>query len=293
MVHGRGRLCAARPLDWRRQRIRTGRFSASTIGTSPILNNRLGKYVAKPNELTGAKSGPIKQDRGEGGGLPASVLAAGVPTPGTTGPTGPAGSNATVNGVAAGGALSGTYPSPGIADGAVNGAKIAAGSIGDEKLSDIDLFGDSFVRATLAAGGDFAAAQAAAPKVPLWSKGQLSAYGKCFSSTDGPESYARVYMETSAAGAILSTTSAAFGAADLDGEPFLDPGTDESDRALGTASAGAGSFRQKQLSQASFVAMSPDGTVVDGLASAAVKRSGPNGIYGPGQSCLFSGFGIG
>ena len=188
----------------------------------------------------------------------------------------------------------GAVTAPKLADGAVNGAKIAAGSIGDEKLADIDLFGDSFVRATPTAGGEFDAAQAAAPKVPLWSKGQLSAYGKCFSSTDGPETYARVYVETSVAGAILGTTSALAGVPDLDGDSdFLDPGTPESDRRLESVSVGDGSTREKQLSRVSFVAMSPDGTAVDGLASVAVKSGGPNGVYGPGGACLFSGFGIG
>ncbi len=182
-----------------------------------------------------------------------------------------------------------------IAGGAVNGAKVADGSIGDEKLSEIDLFGDSFVRATpTVTNSDLPAAQAAAPKVPLWSKGQLSAYGKCFTADFVPETWARIYVETSAPGAILSSTSALGGAPDLDGDPdFLDPGTDESDRWLESVSGGAGSFRAKQLSRVAFVAMSPDGTAVDGLASVAVKRSGPDGVYGSGASCLFSGFGIG
>ena len=75
--------------------------SQAAINGYKILNNRLGKYVAKPKELTGAKSGPIKQDRGVGGGLPASVLAPGVPTPGTTGPQGPAGATGPAGSAAA------------------------------------------------------------------------------------------------------------------------------------------------------------------------------------------------
>ncbi len=50
--------------------------------------------------------------------------------PGTPGAQGAAGSDASVNGVAAGGALAGTYPNPGIAAGAVGSAQLAGGSVG-------------------------------------------------------------------------------------------------------------------------------------------------------------------
>jgi hypothetical protein len=193
-----------------------------------------------------------------------------------------------------------------IADGAVGGPQIASNSIDDSKLTDLDLFGDSFVTAPVDDQTDkeFGPGQAAAPKVPLFSKGQLSVYGKCF-ETQTPETYATVSVETSAAGAILGATdtpdpepsppgsSSAFKTrtAWLDGDPeFLDPDTDELDRTVGLASVGSGSFQSRDLTRVSFSAMSPDGTAVNGLLSLAV---GTAGVYGSEQTCLFGGFGIG
>ncbi len=164
-------------------------------------------------------------------------------------------------------------------------------SIGDSKLSDLEVFGDPYVRATPTARPTLSEAQDAAPKVPLFSKGQLSIYGKCVTAEDTPETFARVYAETSAAGSIFTGDEVD----KLEGDPdYLDPGTPESDRVVGSASAGAGSFRAADLSRTPFIAMSPNGAAVQGLASMAVKRSTPsNGLYGPGVVCLFSGYGIG
>ena len=184
--------------------------------------------------------------------------------------------------------------------------QITSNSIDDSKLTDLDLFGDAFVTAPVSDQTDkeFGPGQVAAPKVPLFSKGQLSVYGKCF-ETQTPETYATVSVETSAPGAILGATdtpdpepsppgsSSAFKTrtAWLDGDPeFLDPDTDELDRTVGLASVGSGSFQSKDLTRASFTAMSPDGTAINGLMSMAV---GTGGIFGSGTGCLFSGFGIG
>ena len=193
-----------------------------------------------------------------------------------------------------------------IADGAVGGAKIASNSIDDSKLTDLDLFGDSFVRAPVSdqTDKDFGPAQAAAPKIPLFSKGQLSVYGKCFES-QAFESFATVSVETSAPGAILGANDTVDPEptppggpgpkntlnAWLDGDPdFLDPDTAEGERTVGRANEGSGSFQQSDLARVSFTAMSPDGTAINGLMSLAV---GDGGIFGSGNGCLFSGFGIG
>ncbi|MGB0094847.1 MAG: hypothetical protein WBP81_20225, partial [Solirubrobacteraceae bacterium] len=54
---------------------------------------------------------------------------------GAQGPPGANGTNATINGVAAGGALSGTYPNPSIANGAVGTGQLADGSVTDAKVA--------------------------------------------------------------------------------------------------------------------------------------------------------------
>ena len=48
--------------------------SSAAINGYKSINNSIGKYLAEPEQLIGAKSGPIRQDRGIGGGLPVSVL---------------------------------------------------------------------------------------------------------------------------------------------------------------------------------------------------------------------------
>jgi hypothetical protein len=74
---------------------------------------------------------------GRNGKFPASVVPAGPPgIQGPQGLQGVAGSDASINGVAAGGDLSGAFPAPAIAGNAVTSAKVANGSL---SLSDLNV----------------------------------------------------------------------------------------------------------------------------------------------------------
>ena len=48
--------------------------ASAAINMGKRVWNLLGIYAAEPNELVGAKSGPITQQRGVGGGIPSSLL---------------------------------------------------------------------------------------------------------------------------------------------------------------------------------------------------------------------------
>lgn len=193
----------------------------------------------------------------------------------------------------------GAVSGPKIAAGAVNGPKIADDSIDDSKLTQLGVIGDGFVSAPVDDQTDkgFSAARDAAPKIPLYEKGPLSIYGKCFES-DAFESYALIAAETTAAGSILTADDTndpaeAKSAQNpwLDGDPdFLEPGTDEGDRTVAHASKGAGSFRSDDVSRVSLTMLSPDGTAVEGRMSAGI---GAGGVFGSDDSCVFSGFAVG
>ena len=91
----------------------TNARASAAINMGKRVWNLLGIYVAEPNELVGAKSGPISQQRGVGGGIPTTLLqgqggsgAAGPQGPrGEQGPAGPQGSAAAFATVAADGAV--------------------------------------------------------------------------------------------------------------------------------------------------------------------------------------------
>lgn len=155
----------------------------------------------------------------------------------------------------------------------------------------VQLLGDSFERVAATEGADEASALAAAPKVSLALKGQLSIYAKCVHDVAAGETSGRVFIETSADGAILES-----GAVDLSGAPpvgFLNVATAEEDRQLFSVATGADTAA---VDRTSWYAMAPDGTGVGGAAIVAVKQgslAGGNGVYGDGNVCLFGGDAIG
>ncbi len=153
----------------------------------------------------------------------------------------------------------------------------------------VELFGDSFERVNATDGVDTATARAAAPKVALATRGQLSVYGKCFRNTTVDTVFGAIFIETSADGGIFQS-----GPNQLEGTGgFLNVATDEIDRTLLGASTGSNG---SVLDAGSWYAMAPDGTGTGGEVAVAAKNGtvpGGNGVYGDGNVCLFGGNAIG
>ncbi|HVY95987.1 MAG TPA: hypothetical protein VHA54_03405, partial [Solirubrobacterales bacterium] len=99
--------------------------------------------------------------------------------------------------------------------------------------------------------------------------------------------WATIYIKTSLGGVLLDSDYDEF-----DGEPFLEPTSDEEDRELLSENASTDDAAVYGNHSPEFSAMSPDGTTVRGELQLAVKNgnlSEGNGIYGDGNVCLFAG----
>ena len=141
-------------------------------------------------------------------------------------------------------------------------------------------------------GANFAAAQTAAPETVLYTKGQLSITAKCFTNLLGPQTYARVYIKTSADGAVLSSDQNNLeGGASIS---YLNSTTIEDNRyiAQSAASVAAGRFVDGDPEYGLFAALGVDSTALQGQVITGAKNGAPaggNGPWGAGNSCVFYG----
>lgn len=137
------------------------------------------------------------------------------------------------------------------------------------------------------AGANLAAALTAAPETPLFSSGPFTVYGKCVTDSSGPTTHALVFVKTTEGNSILS------GVTPLGGTPdYLQPSTAELSRILNIASAPNNAGAASSSTFGTSTVRAPSGVVVQATTQSAAKRGNPpagNGIYGPGDACLFAG----
>jgi hypothetical protein len=111
------------------KKLRGGAVTAAKVRRGAIRSGKLAAGAVTTRKL--AEGVAVSGPRGEQG----PQGEAGPPGPeGQVGPEGPAGSDATIDGVAAGGDLTGSYPNPLIAPGSINTAKLADGAVSADKL---------------------------------------------------------------------------------------------------------------------------------------------------------------
>ncbi|MBJ7357002.1 hypothetical protein [Nocardioides sp.] len=166
-------------------------------------------------------------------------------------------------------------------DGSLLAADLAPGTLEDRMTA---------VRVSATPGATEDAARAAAPETVLFRKGPFTVYGKCYTDSADPSTYASIYIRTSEDGAVLDSDSGEFHGGDVD--DYLSTSTPEDRRELMYASQGLNSAQYYASNGADFGAFSASGTAISGLLSVGVKNGvlpGGNGPYGAGDACLFSG----
>jgi hypothetical protein len=241
---------------------------ASALAASHLAKNSVGTKQLKQNAVTAAK---IKKN---------AVTTKKIKSNAVT--TAKIKANAVTGAKIEAGAVTGDK----IGAGAVTGANVAPGSLSTTDLSDVKLIPLTKIGAT--EGSEFETAREAAPAHLLFSKGPLSVYAKCFTQADENRTWAIAYAGTTQAGSVLVG-----GSDGLEGEPFLDPSTEENEREIydeSTNENGANGWRSI------FQLAAPDGTAISGQVATYAKNgtlTEGDGMYGAGNACIFSGFVIG
>ncbi len=174
-----------------------------------------------------------------------------------------------------------------LADGAITGAQVADDSLNDTKLSDYEVIGGSYILAEATAGADAATAREAAPEIPLFAKGQLDLYAKCYHDDGTNTTFAVIYARTTADGSIQQGLDNLPGGNNAN--DFLNVATLEDDRALDQATA-TGNDANFNDSQGAVASPDATGLLVDSYIGAKNGAlAGGEGLYGAGNKCLFGG----
>lgn len=175
-------------------------------------------------------------------------------------------------------------------DGAVTGAKVQTATLGTvpsaATLSGYSRRGIVRVVASPSVNSSFEQSQAASPEVPLVSTGPFTVYGKCFEGGSA-DTTGVILIKTSENGAVFASLSDGLGGL---GGLFLDTNSPENQRTLLDESR-ANNRQYVGGNEATFTAMAPNGTAVQGSVQLGVQHGNPpgsNGVYGNGNVCLFA-----
>jgi hypothetical protein len=146
-------------------------------------------------------------------------------------------------------------------------------------------------RVTATDGATDAAARDAAPKIPLFSAGALSVYGKCFHNTATDEAFAEVIGATTEDGVMADSRND-----DREGgtgNTFLNVATLESDSTWDQNTALNNNSEGDNDDDSDFSMLAPSGAWIRGFTTIGVKNgtlSSP-GPYGAGDNvCIFGGW---
>ena len=235
-----------------KNKVDSGDIKNNTIGSGDLKNNSVKSKDVRNGAVTGTD---VKNDALTGDDVNESALGQ-VPSAATAG----------------------LATAAGLADRANSAAKVdQLKTVGSYKLV-----------TSSASNDDPNVARANATQVPLFSIGPISVYGKCYTEADNSETTAEAFISTTLAGSISSASNGY----NLEGDPdYLDPGGDETFRTLKNVTAADNEGRAETYDN-DFGAAAPDGTAVSGSVAVAAKRGSPpegNGIYGPGNVCIFWG----